>query len=431
MLSIIISKKPISYRLLGILISVAILLLSVPCFLSASETLSSSTLLLTVQEAVHRGLSQPAVKQRIEGRIGVAQSQVTQTALWPNPQLWVQREAANPSGRGENIDEYVWLAQKIDFSGRRGLRVDAAKQRVQATQLKTKFWRLGLKIEIRQRFYQVLYRQELRQTLGQWSERLEVIKAVIRRREAGGVISGYDRLRLTREQAAVRTRLQSAKAAYRRVWEYLLGILGKREDDRIYRGVAGSLLPGTPPQLKQLLQILTQRPDLRSLEQQIDATAFERRAAARGWIPNVTLNLGTKKAITPSGSGVGSYIVAGINLPFFDRDQAERDRATAKAQRALGEYQLTLRDAQGAVRGRWQELRQLVEVAQEVRHQDMAATRELVRTAKVAYESGEIGILELLDAYRQEADTLIRALQLEQRARQAHIELERLTGGFS
>lgn len=428
MLSINIVKKPIINRFLRILVTV--LLLSVPCFLSASEVLSSSAPLLTAQEAVRRGLSRPAVKQRIEGQIGVAQSRVLQTALWPNPQLWVQREAANP-GAGKAIDEYVWLAQKIDFSGRRGLRVDAAKQRVQATQLKTEFWRLGLKTEIRQRFYQVLYQQELRQTLGQWSERLEVIKAVIRKREVGGVISGYDRLRLTREQAAVRTRLQSAKAAYRRVWEYLLGILEKREADRIYRGVAGSLLPGTPPPLKQLLQILTQRPDLRSLEQQIDATAFERRAAARGWIPNVTLNLGTKKSITPAGSGVGSYIVAGINLPFFDRDQAERDRATAKAQRALGQYQLTLRDAQGAVRGRWQELRQLVEVAWEVRHQDVAATRELVRTAKVAYESGEIGILELLDAYREEADTLIRALQLEQRARQAHIELEQLTGGFS
>ncbi len=425
-----INKKPIGYRSLNGLI-VTILSLSISGVLSASEILSSSAPFLTAQEAVRRGLSRPAVKQRIKGRLGVAQSKVTQTSLWPNPQLWVQREAANPSGRGENIDEYVWLAQTIDFSGRRGLRVDAAKQRVQATQLKTEFWRLGLKTEIRQRFYQVLYQQELRQMIRQWFERLEVIEAVIRKREAGGLISGYDRLRLTREQAAVRTQLQSARAAYHRIWEYLLGILGKTEDDRIYQGVAGSLLPSAPPPLEQLLQILIQRPDLRSLEQQIDAAVLERRAATRGWIPNVTLNLGTKKAITPAGSGVGSYIVAGINLPFFDRDQAERDRATAKAQRALGQYQLTLRDAQGAVRGRWQELRQLIEVAREVRHQDVAAARDLVSMAKVAYERGEIGILELLDAYRQEAETLIRALQLEQRARQAHIELEQLTGGFS
>jgi cobalt-zinc-cadmium efflux system outer membrane protein len=54
----------------------------------------------------------------------------------------------------------------------------------------------------------------------------------------------------------------------------------------------------------------------------------------------------------------------------------------------------------------------------------------LVRTAKAAYKGGEIGILELLDAYREEADTLTRALELEKRARQAHIELERLTGDF-
>src|SRR5699024_4190556 len=207
--------------------------------------------------------------------------------------------------------------------------------------------------------YQVLYQQELRQMLKQWYERLEVIKAVIRKREAVGVISGYDRLRLTREQAAVRTRLQSAKAAYRRVWESRLGIVGRRENDGSYQGVAGSLLPGAPPPLERLLQILIQRPDLRSLEQQIDAAVLERRAAARGWIPNLTLSLGSKRTAGPYGSGIGPFVVAGINLPLFDRDQADWDRATAKAQIALSQYQLTLRDAQGAVRGRWQELRQL------------------------------------------------------------------------
>lgn len=423
-----VNKKPIDNRPLGILMSMTVLLSSIPCLSSASEILSSSAPLLTAQEAVRRGLSRPAVKQRTEGRMRVARSKVTQAALWPNPQLQFQREAVNP-GTGEVIEEFVWLTQKIDFSGRRGLRVDAAKQRVQATQLKTKFWRLNLITEIRQRFYRVLYQQKLRRMLEQWFERLRVIKSVTRKREAGGEISGYDRLRLTREQAAVRARLQSAKATYRRVWEYLLGILDKREDDRIYRGVAGPLLPDTPPPLEQLLQILTQRPDLRSLEQQVDAAVLEHRAATRGWIPDVTLNLGSKRTITPVGSGVGSYVVVGINLPFFDRDQVERDQATAKAQIARGQYQLALRDAQGAVRGRWQELRQLIELTQEVHHRDVTAARELVRTAKVAYESGQIGILELLDAYRQEADALIRALQLEKSARQAQIKLEQLTGG--
>jgi cobalt-zinc-cadmium efflux system outer membrane protein len=424
-----INRKPIAYRFLRILISVTILLLSVPPFLSASETLSSSAPLLTMQEAVHRGLSRPAVKQFMEGRISAARSEAAQAALWPNPQFQVQHEESN-AGTGNVIDEFVWLTQKFDFSGRRGLRVDAARQRVQATQQETEFRRLNLIAEIHQRFYQILYQQELRQVIEQWSERLDAVEIVVRKREAAGQIAGYDGLRLTREQAAVRARLQTDKAVYRRTWEHFLGVLGKRESRTTYSGVTGSLLPETSPPLERLLQILIQRPDLRSLEQQASAYVLERQAAARGWIPNLTLSLGTKRTTGPQGSGIGPFVVAGINLPLFDRNQTERDRAAAKVQVARGEYQLALAEAQGAVRGRWQELRQLIVTAREVRRNDVAAARELVRTAKAAYKGGEIGILELLDAYREEADTLTRALELEKRARQAHIELERLTGDF-
>lgn len=427
MLSIM-DKKPINNRFLGNLVT--ILLLSVPCFLPAAEILSFSVSLLTAQEAVRRGLSRPAVKQIIEGRMSVAQSKVVQAALWPNPQLQYQYEEANP-GTGSSSDSYLWLTQKFDFSGRRGLQVNAAKERVQATREETESRIVGLITGIRQRFYQVLYQRELQQVIDQWSERLGVIESVIRTREAAGSISGYDRLRLTREQAAVRARLQSEEAIYRRTWEQLLGILGlgKGKGRAIYSGVTGSLLPETPPPLERLLQILPQRSDLQSLKQQISAYVLERQAAARGWIPNLTLSLGSKRTAGPQGSGIGPYIVAGINLPLFDRNQAERDRAAAKVQVARGKYQLALLEARGAVRGRWQELRQLIDLAREVRRQDVTAARKLVRTAKVAYEAGEIGILALLDAYREEADTLIRALQLEERARQAHIKLERLTGG--
>lgn len=85
-------------------------------------------------------------------------------------------------------------------------------------------------------------------------------------------------------------------------------------------------------------------------------------------------------------------------------------------------------EAQGAVRGRWREVQQLIATAQEVRRRDVAAARALVRAAGAAYEGGEIGILELLDAYREEMNTVARVLALEQRARQSQIELERLTG---
>lgn len=80
-------KKPIVNRFYKIFLAMIIVWLAVPCSLAASEILSSNASLLTVQEAVRRGLSRPAVKQSIEGWISVARSEVAQAALWSNPQF--------------------------------------------------------------------------------------------------------------------------------------------------------------------------------------------------------------------------------------------------------------------------------------------------------------------------------------------------------
>jgi outer membrane protein, heavy metal efflux system len=53
---------------------------------------------------------------------------------------------------------------------------------------------------------------------------------------------------------------------------------------------------------------------------------------------------------------------------------------------------------------------------------------ELERIAQTAYQEGELGILELLDAYRVSRQSSLRALELFAASKQAEIELERAAG---
>jgi cobalt-zinc-cadmium efflux system outer membrane protein len=57
-----------------------------------------------------------------------------------------------------------------------------------------------------------------------------------------------------------------------------------------------------------------------------------------------------------------------------------------------------------------------------------AQGRQLEQIARAAYQEGEIGILELLDAYRVSLQSRLRSLDLASAARQAEIELERVVG---
>ncbi|MEX2262716.1 MAG: hypothetical protein WD696_12240 [Bryobacteraceae bacterium] len=53
---------------------------------------------------------------------------------------------------------------------------------------------------------------------------------------------------------------------------------------------------------------------------------------------------------------------------------------------------------------------------------------ELVRIATVAYQEGEIGILQLLDAYRVQRQARLRVLAIQAAVKDAQIELERAVG---
>jgi outer membrane protein TolC len=52
----------------------------------------------------------------------------------------------------------------------------------------------------------------------------------------------------------------------------------------------------------------------------------------------------------------------------------------------------------------------------------------LERIARVSYDAGERGILELLDAYRSGASARVRSAALDASVRQAEIELEFVSG---
>lgn len=68
------------------------------------------------------------------------------------------------------------------------------------------------------------------------------------------------------------------------------------------------------------------------------------------------------------------------------------------------------------------------EALDEYRREAGEQTTELTRIAQVAYQEGELGILELLDALRTGRQARIRVGELEAAWREAQLELERFIG---
>jgi cobalt-zinc-cadmium efflux system outer membrane protein len=115
-------------------------------------------------------------------------------------------------------------------------------------------------------------------------------------------------------------------------------------------------------------------------------------------------------------------------LPVFDRSSPEKARAEARERQARAQLEAERLRVRAEVAGLRQAVVERRAVADAYRSAAATHADELQRIARVSYEAGERGILELLDAYRSAIAARTRLAGLEALAAQAEIELEYATG---
>ncbi len=142
----------------------------------------------------------------------------------------------------------------------------------------------------------------------------------------------------------------------------------------------------------------------------------------------MTVGAGPKYVDNGATRDQGVALSLSVPLPIFDRQQAGRQRAAAEALQARAEHRLLRGRAEGELRGLYRQAEGLRAAATDYRARAVAATPDLLRIAETAYQGGESSLLELLDAYRGALETETTALELEQRAREARIEYDLITG---
>lgn len=379
---------------------------------------------LTESDAVRLGLARSDVSMLERGTVEVAEADALAAGLPSNPTLAYSRD----SGRaGAGAIEQTWLiAQTFDVSGRRSLRREAAERRVDVANAGNAQRRNEIAAEIRYRFHEVLLKQETVRVTESWARRFARIEGVVDKLARSGEASGYDRRRLARERQTAQARLSVELADLERACERLGALVGTSGTP--LESVSGALLPVGLPALEQALARLEQRPDLQALARRAEAADLDGRAAARGWMPDVTVGAGPKYTDRGIGRDTATVVTLSVPLPVFDRHQAGERRAAAEALSARSEYALIRARAEGDLRGLRRQVERLGAAAADYRTRAVGGSAALLRIAEAAYQGGESTLLELLDAYRGALDAEITALDLEWRARQARIEYDLLTG---
>ena len=385
---------------------------------------------LTEAYTLEKVIQQTSVQDWIEGSINEAQSEIEEASHWDNPTFSYALEL--PGNRNHNpVENFYLFSQRIDLSGRRGLQLSAANLQLQSVEAAVQSRLALFKAETRQRFFDVLHQQQRLKVINSWTKHLANLQKIIAKREAAGDASGYDLKRMRREYASAATQQHTETSVLQHSWERLIALWENHESVELKQEVSGDLLPAAPVPLQQLLAKLDQNPSLRSLTQQKSALDLKTEAADRWKIPKFDLGIGAKTFDAPTYSDTGLLVTVDVPLPLWSQNNAERLRFRAQAQKAESEYQLTYQKTRGEIRALWQELTGLLQAVKTFKQQGQFVSNELIEIAISSYRGGEIGILELLDAYREHQSYKLEFLGLAYKARKARIELDRLTAGMT
>jgi len=378
---------------------------------------------------VERFLALSPQAQELRARVSLTDAEAKTRTVYPNPTVSYSRE-------GAGYNEFFEASQTLLLNGRTRYLRDAGSASVAVANANREAALWSLRGDLRLSFYRMLAAQERVRLLATSAGEVDQLIQILRQREQEGEGSRYDRLRAERELAEVRTDGVAARGLIAAARARISGFMPEGSPVESVRGS----LPVTlePPSLQDLMaRAIGSRADYRAEQKSLTRYEFEEKAARRLHIPNPEVSAGVKRADVVSGMGPNPFsdvtrtgVVFSLSVPLtvFNSGRYEVARYQAEQEQAKARTAVLVRQIQAEVQGAREVLMIRREALAVYQRELESEGAELTRITRVAYEEGEVGILELLDSLRVNRLASLRLLELQGGVREAFIELERVVG---
>ena len=359
--------------------------------------------------------------------VSVAEAELVEAGLLPNPALAWGRESVGDSGSGREREDELAVTLPLDLSTRRTVRRHLGAGEVAAARAAAARERSAAVAGSLELFYRVVAEQQRSSVEAKAAERLAEAARIVRRRREEGTASGYDQTRIEIDAELAASTLRETRERARLLAMELALLLGLDPDSTTFSGnldAAGHPENGDGPVAQAGARL-----SLRSLRTAEEYFHRADRRSAFAWLPPLTLSAGPRSA---RGEDSRSGYVAGVSveLPLFAHGQELRALASARhrhaAARAESEERLALIEHARAVgqleAARGEAARFAARIADRV--------ERLERAAESGYREGRRSIVELLDARRARTAVEIRHLEIALSAKHAEVALRAVRGEF-
>lgn len=344
---------------------------------------------------------------------------------YANPAISLLREDLSRSGE-DYWEATAGLMQRIEWPGRTAARGVAARHTITGAGARFRADSLQLVFAVREAYVRAWLAEAAERTIGQAAEMISAVTRAAEQRLEAGDISGYEtrRLRLGRIQAEKDEADAELRArAARRLLASLV-----MPDAALHELGPADAIAGVPPAIASgaVLAALSRRPDLEAAARELDAARAQHRVATLEWVPDPTVSLAYKEH---ADGFKGATLGVDLPLPIFDRAGGAREEAAARESAARSGLGLLRRQAELDL----VDASDLYSVARErlqVTGEGLVTESEVVLSAaRVAYDEGEMTLVEFLDATGAFRDARLSALTLRAEAWIAYHNLLRAMGG--
>ena len=377
--------------------------------------------LLTLPDAVQIARARNPSFAAAGNEVEIAEADRLQATRRPNPALSATSEGYPLFDGGRRPSFFsgqeltIRVDQEFEIAGRRGLRTSSAETGVNVARSQLGDERRRLELVVQRAYLQVVLAKADSQVAKAALDDIDQVLGIAKARLAQGEISGgelrrlqVERLRFVDDQFATELAIKNAKAA-------LLAVMGFSDLTREF-DVAGSLnepvaafsLPGVAVPQATLdraaieREALGVRPDLAAARNELLRSDTETQLQRALRTPNITFGGGYKRTLASNG------VVFGVTVPvpLFNRNpggiaraEAERRRAANRTTALEASVRLDVQQAVNAIEVNQARVRYIEEAT-------LTAAREARDAATAAYQVGETGLIDFLDAQRSFRETL-------------------------
>lgn len=374
---------------------------------------------LTLQHALQLAASRNPTLAAAGNDVEMVEADRLQATRRLNPLLSVGSEGLPPPPprpsffNGQEI--IVRVDQEIETAGKRRLRSETAAAATEVVRSRLADERRRLDLEVQRAYFQIVLAKADREVARASLEDIDRMLVLTKARLDQGEIAGGELRRLQVERLRFADDQFATELAFKNATSALLAVMGFTELSREF-DVSGTLADPLPPVAALAVspagtaldrgvverQALTLRPDLAAAqrdERRADTEILLQRAFRT---PNLIVGGGYKRTLTLNGVVFGFS----VPLPFFDRNPGGIARAEAERRQAANvslATELTIRlEVQQAINA--------IEINQArvryIEQDTLTNAREARDAVMAAYQVGEAGLIDYLDAQRSFRETL-------------------------